>query len=65
VLTASFVTTAGTTMRLGRRDLSEPFLAVCQVSVVWTAGAVGAGLGDTLPGQSGGRDVGEIADGLE
>lgn len=60
VLVISFLTAAGTMAMWGRLDPAEPFLAVCQVSVVWTAGAFGAGLGDILPGQSDGRDLGDV-----
>lgn len=60
VLVISFLTAAGTMALWGRLDFSKPFLAVCQISVVWTAGAFGAGLGDILPGQSEGHDIGEF-----
>lgn len=65
VLVISFLTAAGTMALWGRLDPARPFLAVCQVSVVWTAGAFGAGLGDILPGQSEGHEFGEFIDSLD
>lgn len=60
VLVISFCSAALTMAMWGRLDPTQPFLSLCQVSVVWTAGAFGAGLGDILPGQSEGRDLGEV-----
>ena len=65
VLVISFLTAAGTMALWARLDLGQPFVAVCQVSVVWTAGAFGAGLGDILPGESEGEDVGEVLGSLD
>jgi uncharacterized membrane protein len=63
VLVISFVT-AGATMALwGRIDASQPFLTLCQISVVWTAGAFGAGLGDILPGENEAEKIGDFFDG--
>lgn len=60
VLVISFCSATLTMAMWGRLDPTQPFLSLCQVSVVWTAGAFGAGLGDILPGQSEGRDLGEV-----
>jgi uncharacterized membrane protein len=65
VLLISFFTAAATMALWGRLDPSDPFLAVCQVSVVWTAGAFGAGLGDILPGQSEGPDIEAVIESLD
>ncbi|MCU4926562.1 TIGR02587 family membrane protein [Halobacteria archaeon AArc-dxtr1] len=46
------VATAGAMMTLwGRVSWEEPWLAVCQVSVIATGMAVGGSLGDILPGE--------------
>ncbi len=60
VLVIAFATATVAMALWGRLDLSRPFLAVCQVSVVWTAGAFGAGLGDILPGESTGQELGDV-----
>lgn len=60
VLVISFCSAALTMAMWGRLDPTQPFLSLCQVSVVWTAGSFGAGLGDILPGQSEGRDLSEV-----
>lgn len=36
---------------------TNPMVAVARISVVWTAAATGAALGDLLPGESAGSDV--------
>jgi len=65
VLVIAFVTAAGTMALWARLDFSRPFGSLCQVSVVWTAGSIGAGLGDILPGESEGADLGEVLEGFE
>lgn len=60
VLLISLCTATVTMAMWGRLDPTAPFLSVCQVTVVWTAGAFGAGIGDLLPGQSEGPDVGDV-----
>ncbi|WP_134672213.1 DUF2391 domain-containing protein [Halorussus marinus] len=50
VLGISFLTATATMTVWGRVDWAEPWLAVCQVSVTFTAMAIGAALGDILPG---------------
>lgn len=45
VLTAAFMMTAW-----GRVDWGDPWLAVCQISVAFVPMAIGAALGDLLPG---------------
>ncbi len=63
--------TATTTMTLWGRveGWSEPDVAFARVSVIWAAAAFGAALGDILPGQSTGTDLGdvpeEVASGIE
>lgn len=60
VLLISLCTATATMAMWGRLDPAQPFLSICQVSVVWTAGAFGAGIGDLLPGESDAPDVGEL-----
>jgi len=50
VLTISYVTATVTMTAWGRVDWTDPWLAICQVSVTFTAMAIGAALGDILPG---------------
>ncbi len=60
VLIIAFLVAAGTMSLWGQLAWSDPFVAVCQISVVWTAGAFGAGLGDILPGESRGTPLGDL-----
>ncbi|SFL50323.1 Putative integral membrane protein [Halogranum rubrum] len=50
VLTISVVTATMLMTAWGRVDWSTPWLAACQVSVCFVAMAIGAALGDILPG---------------
>jgi len=50
VLAISYLTAVATMTAWGRVDWAEPWLAVCQVSVTFAAMAIGAALGDILPG---------------
>jgi uncharacterized membrane protein len=50
VLTISAVTATALMTAWGRIDWATPWLAVCQVSVCFVAMAIGAALGDILPG---------------
>ncbi|WP_132058529.1 DUF2391 family protein [Halorussus amylolyticus] len=50
VLGVSFATAFVTMTVWGRVDWADPWLAVCQTSVTFTAMALGAALGDILPG---------------
>lgn len=50
VLTVSSVTAVVTMTLWGRVDWADPWLALCQTSVTFSAMAVGAALGDILPG---------------
>jgi uncharacterized membrane protein len=59
VLLISFGTSALTMSLWGRLDV-PPAVALSRVSVVWTAAAVGASLGDILPGNTEGEDVNDI-----
>lgn len=58
-LVISFVTAAGLMGMWGRLFAADPTTteAFARVTVVWTAGAFGAALGDILPGESEGDDV--------
>ena len=51
VLVIAFATAAGLMTLWGRVRWDEPWLNLCQVSVVFTAMAVGGSLGDILPGE--------------
>ncbi|WP_254762738.1 DUF2391 family protein [Natrinema marinum] len=51
VLVIAFATAAGLLTLWGRVRWSEPWLALCQASVVFTAMAIGGSLGDILPGE--------------
>lgn len=63
VLLISLVT-ATTTMTLWGRvgGWEDPEVAFARISVIWVAAAFGAALGDILPGQSTGKDLGEVPD---
>ena len=50
VLAVSYATAAITMTLWGRVDWIDPWLALCQTSVTFSAMAVGAALGDILPG---------------
>jgi uncharacterized membrane protein len=50
VLLTSYLTAALLMVLWGRVPLSDPWLAVCQVSVAFFPMAIGASLGDILPG---------------
>jgi uncharacterized membrane protein len=50
VLGVSYLTAAVTMTMWGRVDWADPWLAMCQTSVTFSAMAVGAALGDILPG---------------
>ncbi|WP_255169099.1 DUF2391 family protein [Natrononativus amylolyticus] len=51
VLAIAFATAALMMTLWGRVDWAEPWVHLCQVSVVFTAMAVGGALGDILPGE--------------
>jgi len=59
VLVVSFFTSAALMALWGRLFLNEPTQlgAVARVTVVWAAAALGASLGDILPGESKGYDL--------
>jgi uncharacterized membrane protein len=59
VLLVSFLTSAALMFLWGRLFLDDPtqFEAVARVTVVWAAAALGASLGDILPGESKGYDL--------
>ncbi|ELY82448.1 DUF2391 family protein [Natrinema pallidum] len=52
VLLIAFATAAGVMTLWGRITWAEPWVNCCQVSVVFTAMALGGSLGDILPGES-------------
>ena len=65
VLLISFSTAALLMSLWGRvGGWSDPLLAFARVSVVWTAAAFGAALGDILPGQSGGTEIKHVPEEL-
>ncbi|TYL38821.1 DUF2391 domain-containing protein [Natronococcus pandeyae] len=59
VLGISFLTAAGLMVMWGRIFEEGPTTAeaFARITVIWTAGAFGAALGDILPGESEGHDV--------
>lgn len=57
VLTVAFVTAAFTMTLWGRVDWVDPWVTLCQVSVIWSVAAIGGALGDILPGESKGTDL--------
>lgn len=59
VLSVSFLTAAGMMILWGRLYLDEPTnaAAFARITVVWAAAALGASLGDILPGESKGTDL--------
>lgn len=61
IIVISLVTATLTMTLWGRVDgWEDPMVAFARISVVWTAGAFGAALGDILPGPSHGKDVGDL-----
>ncbi|MFD1640324.1 DUF2391 family protein [Halohasta litorea] len=59
VLLISFLTSAGLMVLWGRMDIGDPTTAAvfARITVVWAAAALGASLGDILPGESKGTDL--------
>ncbi|MEA1931410.1 MAG: DUF2391 family protein [Euryarchaeota archaeon] len=59
VLLISFLTSAGLMVLWGRMDIGDPTAAAvfARITVVWAAAALGASLGDILPGESRGTDL--------
>lgn len=59
VLTISFIVAAGLMILWGRTAEGDPssLEALSRITVIWTAAAIGAALGDILPGESRGTDV--------
>lgn len=54
----SVLTAAALATLWGRVDgWSDPVVAIARVSAVWSVAALGASLGDILPGQSSGPDI--------
>lgn len=65
VLLISFLTSALLMTMWGRVEgWTEPVVALARISVVWTAAAFGAALGDILPGQSDGLDINDLPEEL-
>jgi len=62
VLAVSFFVSAGMMIMWGRLAEADPtaFEQLARVTVVWAPGALGASLGDILPGESKGDDVGDL-----
>lgn len=64
-LAVSFLTATALMMLWGRISIpGEPMESLARVTVVWTIAAVGAGLGDILPGESDRQDVNDALDDL-
>ncbi len=59
VLTVSFLTTAGLMLMWGRLFADDPtsLEMLARITVIWAAAALGASLGDILPGESKGTDL--------
>lgn len=59
VLTVSFLAAAGLMVLWGRLSIDDPstVAAFSRITVVWAAAALGASLGDILPGESKGTDL--------
>ncbi len=65
VLLISMVTATLTMTMWGRvGNWEDPAVAIARISVIWTAAAFGAALGDILPGASKGRDISELVETL-
>mgnify|MGYP000574255204 CR=1 FL=1 len=63
VLVVSFLTATCAMTLWGRLGgWSDPAVAFGRISVVWTAAAFGAALGDILPGESSGADINDEID---
>lgn len=62
VLAISFIVALGTMLMWGRLHLDDPtrLEQFARVTVVWTAAAFGATLGDILPGESQGEDISDF-----
>lgn len=62
ILLSSFIVTVVLMLLWGRLHEGDPSLleALARVSVVWTASALGATLGDILPGESKGEDINDV-----
>lgn len=62
LLLSSFLVALGLMLLWGRLHEGEPTTveAFARVCVVWTAAAIGATLGDILPGESQGEDINDI-----
>lgn len=59
VMLIAFATAAGLMTLWGRVTWNEPWINLCQVSVVFTAMALGGSLGDILPGETEHRPLSE------
>ncbi|GAB6880418.1 hypothetical protein JCM17823_26920 [Halorubrum gandharaense] len=64
VLGVSFVTAFGMMLMWGRLAEEDPTALeqLARITVIWAAAAFGAALGDILPGESQGEDVGDMFD---
>ena len=62
VLVISFIVAAGTMFMWGRLHEEDPTTLeqFSRITVIWAAAALGATLGDILPGESSGSDLGEL-----
>jgi len=62
VLLVSFCTATAMLLMWGRLAADDPSQAeqFARITVIWAAAALGAALGDIIPGESGGTDINEI-----
>lgn len=62
ILVISFVVAAMTMLMWGRLHEEDPTAieALARITVIWAAAALGATLGDILPGESRGEDLGQL-----
>ena len=65
VLVISLLTATLTMTLWGRVEgWEDPAVAVARISVIWTAAAFGAALGDILPGEGSGKELSDVPDEL-
>ncbi len=66
VLSISFLVAAGTMFMWGRLHADDPttLQMFARITVIWAAAAMGATLGDILPGESKGGDIADMISGM-
>lgn len=65
VLIISLITASMMMTMWGRATWDEPAVAFARISVIWTAAAFGAVLGDILPGESSGTELEDVSEGIQ